>query len=183
MRTGTLSATGDIYQKNNWRDIFSATEPTTKTNTLWTELDGSGVPLYGWPWFWNGTYWLSPLQRYQWSFQGATIAQYFACPVDTRFNYFINQIRGSFQAQGSAGSPNGWNVTLYRRNSSNADTQIGSAMFVQYSTSYNYSTAINTHINQTSTDMQVLWLFNVPTGGTPGSLFGAGDLLYHLARK
>jgi len=176
-----------------WRTVVSATEPTTKARCFWWEVDGSGNLLHGFPWSWNGTYWLSPpreisvVQRDTPSLTSASM-NIFYYPLGNLYNVFIRFAWANTFISPADNSSNYWRLDLQRSTSNLGNTTIAEIGNTISSASGVYSrlqnAAINTHINLSGTGTLYLSLRVEKIGSPPSTnlFYGNGTVFYHYAR-
>ncbi len=165
------------------KETRSATVPTSpSTGDLWLELDGSNFPIYGWWWRWNGTYWLSPDQRSDASFQPSTVATTGYIPCNSGFNYYLKSLSLITYATTTQDASNHWDLAI-SRTSATSDTGIA-AISTTGNAANNWVrqiAAINTHINVSSTGT-ILFNFRSASLGAAGTLYATPQLIYNYAR-
>lgn len=190
---GGLGATGQItgtrlyatttLRINGSTFSVSSTAPTGQvTGDQWLEVNGSNLPLYGWWWHWNGTYWLSPEMRAEASFRDATLTaiEYFNC--NPLFNYFFRSLNLSQFTPTTQTGVNNW-ATAINRIGGGSTTDIatsnsngnGSTDFVPR------TAAANVHVNVSSTGTKIFSIQCTPAG-SPGLLYAGIEAVYSLAR-
>lgn len=173
----------DAYINGNRWSTGSSVPSSPAVGDRWLETS-SGVPVYGWWWAWNGTYWLSPEMRRLLSFDnvGATAALYFEC--DQNLDYFFSRLfLGIFVATTNSGTAY-WNAQISRFNAANAATSIGSALTTQSlaaDTNHALSTSPNIHVDVSATGARQFRV-TLSRVSTPGNAFGAATVVFNYAR-
>lgn len=156
------------------------------TGDQWYELD-SGLSLrYGWPWNWNGTYWLSPEQFLSASTPYNGIAnsdgKYFN--VRSNLNYFIKSIQVVTYVTTAQSGSNYWRVS-FSRFASNTGTVINNAITTESNAANTYTRSsligISTHVNIGTTNATAFVLEYFRTG-SPGTFFAGVEIVYQFAR-
>lgn len=185
LNTGKFSTLSATSIKNGATiATISASVPTSPAvGDQWLEVDGTNFPLYGWWWRWNGTYWLSPDLKHDFSPSNVTSAAYYSFHCNPNFNYYFRSLNVTTYSDVVQTPTAFWLLSFFRATAANAQTTISSR-----STNGNGAptwirsqTSILSHVNVSSTGAIVFSLSAVPTGAA-GVLFATIQVVYNLAR-
>lgn len=162
--------------------IKSATPPASPYVGLeWKELS-AGLPKYGWNWWWDGTYWRSPEQRWEMSIHiGTSIREYLSQFDD--LNVYLKSLKTAFACSVTQNGTNNYVNSLERGPASGATTVIAS-LSTNGNAANNRVTqqvAINTHINVIGLGVKTLQVIST-SNGSPGTITGGFTVFYDFAR-
>jgi hypothetical protein len=167
---------------------ISNTEPSSPSlGDLWYELESSGgQPKYGWPWFRQSSYWLSPRMSLTQTFRSA--AAFFAAdfPTDPNLDYYISEFRLTSWTSVNQTSTNRWESKLIRlgNNVTTTATDLSSAFSTNGDLANIYTrraTTINTHVDVSAAPTIGLTMRLEPFG-TPGNISGSVETIFQYAR-
>ena len=163
----------------------SQSEPTTRSKgDSWLELDGTNYPLYGWPWRWSGSSWLSPDFYFNYSFINLTNRFDSLIAVDGEFNYFFKRIKTNSLHNQLNNEAHYWEYWLILLTNSNGfapifkETTIGQTDTAIW---HRKSSPINLPINIATSGTNQFNLITQPNGA-PGYLYAGVQLVYNLSR-
>ena len=165
---------------------FSATAPNAPSKgDIWQETNADGSNLYNFYWTWNGTYWLSPENSWQLSFEGkaASFAENF--PFILTFNYLFTIQSCVLFADLANNSGNFWYLQAQKVGNASATNFTAAFNTIGLATNTWRNSGIQTHnqfVNPASENLQLIRIFLIKTGNA-GNLWGGSELFYQLVRK
>lgn len=186
MRFGIIDCLASYFKINGTKISFGASAPSSPASgDLWYEwTDTSDRRMkWGWPWEWNGTYWLSPIFDGTSCVPGATAAGLTAqsVVVPSGLNIYVVDaaITGNYN-----GTVNGSNYYRYRLlRSKQLATSITAIWSVNVTaTPFTHTTTINTHYDLSSLTMDSVRADIQLGAGSPGTIFVQENMRYRYAR-
>lgn len=183
--SNNVSLTGALTVGSGGKLTVSSTEPSSKSiGDLWLELNsGSAFPKYGWEWRWNGTYWLSPDERWKPGVGGVNANTYFYMLLDEGFNYYLKTFKATLLATATQNTSNYWAVDLRTVNTLNSQALLSAFDTKTYTANQHgrESLTVNTHIAVTAGSFKDLLITLGPTNSA-GLLYGGLEVVYNLSR-
>lgn len=182
--SGDRLATGELLLGANVVTVSATAPSSPATGHIWYELSGSAL-RYGWPWTWNGVYWLAPQQHWAPDTFSTTVTntdKYLL--VDPAFNYYLNNWRIATYVATTNNGSNYWSIDLARRNAANTATS--------FNTQNTSANAINGWVRTSQINLSVhvdvaltsaiVFAIRLSKTVSPGEIYLASQLTYQLAR-
>ena len=170
---------------NGIRVSAGSTVPTSPAvGDRWMETDGTNKPLYGWEWWWDGTYWRSPDMVLEASDYNDANGAYKHFVADSTFGgYYLKYWIVISNVLTTNDASNFWNINLYRY----ASPFSGTTLFATSTSTFAPTTftqvksAINLQVNLVATGAKTFAISFQKTG-VPGNIISTAKVVYNLTR-
>jgi len=159
--------------------------PTNPTiGDLWFEIGAQSEQLYGWPWSWSGSYWLSPEHSLAAEFGDINSGRFRNFTCEQSLDYFFEKILVCGGVATTNGGSNTWSFQLERINSSRASTVVGGAIATTSqaaNTDFALESTLNLHVDVSAVTARRFRLV-AQKNATPGNFDGAMTAVFRYAR-
>ena len=174
----------DLLILNGSRYSISNTAPVSPAvGDLWLETDAAKKPLYGWDWWWDGSFWRSPEREIRSSGYGlSTSPSYYMIAADSTFSgYYFSRWAVTSNVITTNNSGNYWAITPHYLTSTGGQGNIATPITTANDAASTYvekKSAINTSINLALTSAKNFAIAFTKAAGAPGNM-NAGAVLYY----
>jgi hypothetical protein len=162
----------------------SSTGPSSPVvGDTWDELNVSNQQLYGWTWWWDGAYWRSPDQYFNFYTIGASSSVQGLHPTFLGLNMYIKSFRYFSNTSMAQSGTNYWTINFNRRNLNGTATVLRTATTsTNVLNFWNYNgLSINTHVT-TGVNFTIYFDVSAAPSNIPGTLSLVSLVDYQFVR-